>query len=268
MSFAATVFSMYRMYLDEHGVDSMTRLDLDKKRYLSLTGVIMRVDHARDFLVPALNRIKAQVLDEDPDAPICFHRSDIRHCKGPFEALRNDSVRARFDEQLLAVFNEAEYTVITSFIDKHELTQKFHWERTHPYHILMEIMVEKYALLLERRFAIDDIMPEARGKHQDQALQNEFVHFKKNGTRFAPVAMVTKQIPSSNLKFRTKKDNIAGLQLCDLLAHPSHYTIRHNLKHKVKLGPFAELVSEVLVKSKYNRSAFGKIWGWGAKPLP
>lgn len=83
---------MHRMYLDEHGVDRMTRLDLEKYRYLSLTGVVMRVDHARDYLVPALNRIKAEVFKEDPDAPICFHRSDIRQSKGPFEYLKNPEI--------------------------------------------------------------------------------------------------------------------------------------------------------------------------------
>ncbi|MEO9683088.1 MAG: hypothetical protein ABJO09_20815 [Hyphomicrobiales bacterium] len=188
----------------------MTRLDLDKKRYLSLTGVIMRVDHARDFLVPALNRIKAEILNEDPDEPICLHRSDIRRCKGPFQGLGAPEVRARFNEKFLAVFNEAEYTVITALVDKEELSKKYHWERTHPYHVLLEILVEKYALFLDKRSTIGDIMPEARGKHQDKALQAEFTHFKENGTRFSPVAIIEKCIPSSQLKFRTKKDNVAG----------------------------------------------------------
>ncbi|KQI66863.1 hypothetical protein AN189_18600 [Loktanella sp. 3ANDIMAR09] len=259
---------MYRMYLDEHGVDRMTRLDLEKFRYLSLTGVVMKVEHARDYLVPAFNRIKAEVFDEDPDTPICFHRSDIRQSKGPFECLKSPEVRAHFDEQILRVFNEAEYTVITVLVDKQELALKNHWERTHPYHVLMEVIVEKYAQLLKRKFSIGDIMPEARSKPQDQALQDEFLHFKNEGTRFAPRALVQERIPSSNLKFRTKKDNVAGLQLCDLLAHPSHYTIRSNMGHQVQEAPFASKVSAILGNQKYDRSAYGKIWGYGAKHIP
>ena len=111
-------------------------------------------------------------------------------------------------------------------------------------------------------------MPEARSKPQDRALQNEFAHFKENGTRFAPKALVQERIPSSNLKYRTKKDNVAGLQLCDLLAHPSHYTIRHSMGHEVQEAPFAAKVSDILVKRKYDRSAYGKIWGYGAKHIP
>lgn len=256
------------MYLDEHGVDKMSRLHLEKIRYLSLTGVVMEINHARDYLVPALNRIKAEVFSEDPDTPICFHRSDIRQSKGPFECLKHAEIRAAFDEQVLRVFREAEYTVITVLIDKQGLADKHHWERTHPYHVLMEVIVEKYAQLLHRKFSVGDIMPEARSKAQDAALQNEFSHYKSNGTRFARQAMIEKKIPSSKLKFRTKKDNFAGLQLCDLLAHPSHYTIRQNMGHDVINAPFFEKVSQVLVTQKYDRSAYGKIWGYGAKHIP
>ncbi|TFL17251.1 DUF3800 domain-containing protein [Jannaschia formosa] len=259
---------MYRLYLDEHGTDSMTRLDLPQKRYLSLTGVMMRVDHARDYLVPALSRIKADILDEDPDAPICLHRADIRQSKGPFQPLSDGATRLRFDEQLLRVMRDAEYIVITVFLDKLGMDGMFHWKRTHPYHFLMEVMVEKYTLCLQARNATGDIMPEARGKHQDKALQDEFTRVRTHGTRYVTQSRISTFIPSRNLKFRTKKDNVAGLQLCDLLAHPSHFTIRQNLKHPVTLGDFAERVSEILASQKYNRSAYGKVWGWGAKALP
>lgn len=259
---------MYRMYLDEHGVDSMTRLDLDKKRYLSLTGVIMAQDHARDFLVPTLNCIKADLLNEDPDEPICLHRTDIRQAKGPFHPLSKPDVRMRFDERILGLMRDAEYTVITVFLDKLGMDSKFHWERTHPYHFLMEVLMEKYALCLDKKNAVGDIMPEARGKPQDKALQDEFTRVLEHGTRYVSSGRIGDRIPSKKLKFRTKKDNIAGLQLCDLLAHPSHYAIRSNLKHPVSVGPFAERVAGLLVDAKYNRSPYGKVWGWGAKSLP
>ena len=256
------------MYLDEHGTDSMTRTERDQYRFLSLTGVIMPVAHARDFLVPAFNRLKANILDEDPDAPICLHRSDIRHSRGPFEPLKHENVRTKFNARLLTIMAEANYSVITAVVDKHALLGKVNWARNHPYHVLMEILVEKYALLLERRDQIGDIMPEARGNKQDNALQAEFEHFKRNGTRFARSDLVRRHIPSSNLKFRTKKDNIAGLQLCDLLAHPSHHAIREDQKHEVHLGAYAKQVVTILRNQKYHRSGYGTIKGWGTKYLP
>lgn len=259
---------MYRLYLDEHGVDRMTRVDEDKFRFLSLTGVVMKVDHARDYLVPALNSVKSQVLNEDPDSPICLHRSDIRQSKGPFECLKAPKVRELFDQRILRIIREADYVVITALVDKYEMSDKNHWEQTHPYHVLMEVMIEKYVQLLKRKSAIGDVMPEARGNKQDKALQSEFETFKTNGTRFASAKLVQDRIPSNQLKFRTKKNCIAGLQLCDLLAHPSHYAIRKRLGHTVIKAPFGNAVSNILIKHKYDRSDYGKIWGYGAKALP
>lgn len=229
---------------------------------------MMATDHARDFLVPSLNEFKAEMLNEDPDEPICLHRSDIRHAKGPFHPLSDEDTRLRFDERILGIMRDTEYTVITVFLDKLGMDSKFHWERTHPYHFLMEVLMEKYALCLEKKNAIGDVMPEARGKPQDAALQKEFSRVLECGTRYMSAGRIRKQITSRKLKFRTKKDNIAGLQLCDLLAHPSHYAIRTNLKHPVELGGFANRVVKILLEAKYNRSAYGKVWGWGAKSLP
>lgn len=129
-------------------------------------------------------------------------------------------------------------------------------------------MVEKYTLFLQRRFSKGDIMPESRSNPQNKALQLEFERCRLDGTGFTSANQIIEQIPSKKLKFRTKKDNIAGLQLCDLMAHPSHYKIRETLGHEVSFGPFGARVAKLLVDRKYDRSAFGKISGYGMKPLP
>lgn len=259
---------MYRLYLDEVGSDSATRLHEDKHRYLSLTGVAMRIDHARDYLTPALNRIKADILNADPDMPICFHRVDIVNARGPFEPLRSKDVRENFNDRILEIISDCEYRVFTVVIDKLIAETKTHWKNSHPYHFIMEIMIERYTLFLERMINIGDLMPEARGNKQDQALTAEFIRCRANGTRFVSREKIQQFIPSRNLKFRTKKDNISGLQLCDLIAHPSHYCIRHNKKHSVHLGPFGEKVAAILVNQKYDRSLAGGVWGYGAKFVP
>jgi Protein of unknown function (DUF3800) len=259
---------MYRLYVDELGVDVLNRLEDDYFRYLSLTGVVMKISHAKDYLIPAFDKIKSEILDPDPDSLVCFHRSDIRKNAGPFECLKNPATKEIFDRRILQVMRDAEYKVITIFIDKQWMTTQAHWEVTHAYHYLLEILVEKYALYLKRMGSTGDIMPEARGKKQDQALQNEFLRCRESGTRYANAEEIISRIPSKNLKFRTKKDDISGLQLCDLLAHPSHFTIRRSLGHEVNLGNFAEKVSEILVNEKYDRSYNGDVRGYGFKHIP
>jgi hypothetical protein len=111
-------------------------------------------------------------------------------------------------------------------------------------------------------------MPESR-QDKDALLQLAYDGVRKTGTDFLGKDRIASAIRSSHLKFRRKADNIAGLQLCDLLAHPSHMYTRSLMGHDVALGAFASQVSALLVSAKYDRSPWnGKIIGYGIKHLP
>jgi len=259
--------SMFRMYIDEVGSDQVRRLDGDDRRYLSLTGTIISLDHVREYLNPAIEQLKAKHLGADPDEVVCLHRTDIRGAKGPFGALRNPKARVNFDYDLKEIISDCEYTVVSALIDKVWSEANTHWKKG-PYEFLLEILVEKFSLILEERESFGDIMPEARGKPQDKALQNAMDKIYKSGTKYVKCDLIRNRVTSKNLKFRRKPDNISGIQLCDLIAHPSHYYIRLIKRHRVHLGEFGEYVAGQLVASKYNRGPYGRIQGFGIKYLP
>lgn len=256
---------MYRLYVDEVGTTGLNNLDKDKNRYLSLTGVAMDIRHAADALEPNMNWIKSSILRHDPDSPTILHRSDIVGLGGSFEILKDEAIRSTFDRSILKLFSITEFRVITAILDKKVMLSKSHWKEKEPYHYLMDILVEKYVQLLERTKTIGDIMPEQRGRDQDRALQDAFTKTRSEGTFYVGSHRVQSVIRSKNLKFRSKKENIAGLQLCDLLAHPSHMIARELVKHQVTLGPFAIKVRDILIAKKYDRSSSGKIIGYGIK---
>jgi Protein of unknown function (DUF3800) len=260
---------MYRLYVDEVGTDVLTNLQEDNHRYLSLTGIAMQVSDARDNLEPSLNAIKADLFNHDPDAPLIFHRKDIMGGKGAFGPIRTDeNFRASFDERILDVYQNAPYKVITALIDKLWMARQDHWVQTHPYHYLMGILTEKYVQFLERRRAIGDIMPESR-QNKDTLLQAAYDDVRANGLRYVERERISASLPGSKLKFRKKSDNIAGLQLSDMLAHPSHMFVREKMGHDVNRGPFCRQVCEILWNLKYDRSPYnGKIKGYGYKHLP
>ena len=259
---------MYRLYVDEHGTDDVTAVEADNERYLSLTGVAMKISEARDKLSPRFASIKAEIFEHDPDEPLIFHRKKIVKRAGPFGCLGSGEKRGKFDTRILDVMSDCEYHVITALIDKKAMLKKWAWANKEPYHYLMEVMVEKYAKFLKRKDSIGDIMPEARMGRKDERLQKAFEHVKANGTYYAAQGTIAKWIPSSNLKFRTKKDNIAGLQLADLLAHPSHMIVRLRMGHQVNLGLFCLNVKAILEDHKYDRGWHGRINGYGMKWLP
>jgi len=99
-------------------------------------------------------------------------------------------------------------------------------------------------------------------------LQREYDRIREAGTGYVPSNRITAALRGPNLKFRRKPDNVAGLQLCDLLAHPSHIYVRQRMGHEVTLGPFAQKICGYLVADKYDRSDWGTIKGYGYKHLP
>lgn len=259
---------MYRLYVDEVGTDDVASVEADNERFLSLTGIAMLVDEARDTLAPKLNALKATLFKHDPDDPIILHRKKIVKASAPFDGLRNTDRRLAFDTAIMDAMNGTKYRVITALIDKKAMLRKETWANKQPYHYLMEVLVEKYVQFLERKNDIGDIMPEGRLGKKDERLQTAFIGVKARGTFYVPRARMQARIPSSNLKFRYKRDNIAGLQLADLIAHPSHMLIRERMGHAVKLGSFCRGVKALLLDEKYDRSEAGRIIGYGMKWLP
>ena len=259
---------MFRLYVDEVGTDDIVNVDEDNHRYLSLTGIAMEVSHSRDELEPKFNWMKAEIFDHDPDEPLIFHRRKIMNRKGSFKVLNDPIIRQRFDKALLRTIEVCEYAVITALIDKRAMLRKDQWNNKHPYHYLMEVLVEKYAQFLERKGGIGDIMPEGRMNPKDSQLQTAFEAIRENGTYFVGSKRIKARIPSHHLKFRYKPQNIAGLQFADLLAHPSHMTIREQMGHDVTIGKFCAQVRTHLMDQKYDRSNTGKVLGFGRKWLP
>jgi len=130
---------VYRLYVDEVGHNQVKNLNSDRQKFLSLTGVAIKVNHSRDVLEPAINRIKAEIFDHDPDSPICFHRKEIMGFKGPYEKLRDETLSENFDISILRLFSDTEYTVITALIDKPWMLRQRHWQNKDSYNILMTL---------------------------------------------------------------------------------------------------------------------------------
>ena len=62
------------------------------------------------------------------------------------------------------------------------------------------------------------IMAEARGKQEDNALEQSFYRLMARGTENRPAEQFKRL--DCPLTFQSKKNNLAGIQLADLCAHP------------------------------------------------
>lgn len=251
----------YRLYVDEVGNSDLESSDNPNHRFLSLTGVILNISDVRSVVHPQMEAIKAKYFRHHPDEPVIFHRKELINRKSPFDSLRDPTTRMRFDRELLALLESWQYTVISVCLDKKSQKQTYTAWRYDPYHYCLAILLERFVFFLNRREARGDVMAESRGGKADRRLKDSFARLWERGTDYVDPGQFQGTLTSKQLKVKAKHNNIAGLQLADLLAHPSRNEIlkEHGLWEK-DIAPFAQRIIRIL-QGKYDQHGgrrFGK----------
>jgi hypothetical protein len=161
------------------------------------------------------------------------------------------------------------YIAITVMIDKHEHARKYVVWQFDPYHYCMRALVERYVLWLNRHHLTGDVVAEPRFKKQDKRLKRSFSYIYDHGTEHIPAATVQRCLTSREIKFEPKEANVCGLQLVEVIAHPSHQAIKALFTGQPMTARFGLKVVEMLLRSRYSRHPkTGMIEGWGQKRLP
>lgn len=250
----------YRIYIDEVGNPDLESSDNPNHRFLSLTGVILDLEYVKIVVHPQMEALKVRYFHHHPDDPVIFHRKEMLSAKSPFEALRDQQVRDSFDQDLLNLIASWDYSVISVCIDKKNHRDTYNVWRYEPYHYCLTVLLERFMFFLKQRNARGDAMAESRGGKEDRRLKDAYTRLWEQGTDYIRPDGFQGVLTSRQLKVKGKANNIAGLQLADLIAHPSRNEI---LADQNLLGrdpaTLARSVIEIL-QSKYYRRA-GNIYG-------
>lgn len=259
----------YRLYVDETGNHDMDHVEDPNQRFLGLVGVAVSLQEVRDHLGPRLEELKRRHFPYDPDDPPVLHRKELVNRRHPFHTLRDPAVEVAFNDDLLALLEDVEYQVIAVVIDKLEHRDRYSTWLFQPYHYCLKVMLERYVFLLESRSATGDVMAESRGGVEDRRLKDSYARLFERGTEFVESHRFQATLTSRQLKVNPKRDNIAGLQLADVLAHPTRRDIlRRNGLVTPEAAVFGDRILDVLKRRKYYRSPAGRIDGHGRKLLP
>lgn len=229
------------MYIDEVGNSDLGASLNPNHRYLSLTGVIASLEYVTSDLNPRIEDLKRRYFGAHPDEPLILHRKELVNQRPPFAALRDPAIRVAFDGELLDLVRTLDYVVITAVIDKLEHLNRYQRWSFDPYHYCLTILLERFVLWLEDRDERGDVMAESRGKKEDMRLKAEFSRIYTTGTTNISHARFVARLTSSQLKVKPKSANVSGLQLADLIAHPSFIAVkarheRQNLPRELR-GP-------------------------------
>jgi hypothetical protein len=279
----------YRLYIDESGDHSYGRKELRRlrvmqeqtsiadtsighypeleqisKRYLSLTGCIIKTEYYRSTFHPKFEELKQKHFPHNPDEPVILHRKEIINRNGPFWRLRDPECQKSFNDSLLRYLEEMKYVLITAVIDKKTHIERYEDFAYHPYHFCLAAMLERYCGFLHFYNVHGDVMAESRGGTEDRQLKDAYRNIYNSGTQFRKPDFFQKVLTSKEIKLKTKFVNIAGLQVADLFAYPLKQEI---LIEKGICAAGSEIFGQSIcdrVKDKHNRHQYsGKIYGYG-----
>ena len=250
----------YRMYIDEVGNSDLNSSDNPLHRFLSLTGIIIELNYVRDVLFPEMEALKSRYFDYHPDEPLIFHRKELVNAKFPFERLRNVKIKRKFDKDLLDSLERWKYIVITVCIDKKSHKETYKVWRYDPYHYCLAILLERFSFFLSDVGLKGDVMAESRGGKEDKRLKKTFNKIWTDGTEYIPPEKFQDVLTSRQLKVKPKANNISGLQLADIVAHPSRNEIlNENELLERPIAPFAKRIISILQEKYYQKD--GRIFG-------
>lgn len=261
---------LYRIYVDEVGNHDLKHADDLNQRFLSLTGVILESTYTLDTLQPEMDRLKRDFFQRDPDEPVIFHRKDMVNKRPPFHPLRDPHTEQEFNTRLLTALAGWDYSVITVVIDKKAHRDRYQVWHYHPYHYCLSVLLERFVLFLDYVECRGDVMVESRGGREDRKLKESYARLYQKGNDYMPPARWQERLTSRELKVKPKIANIAGLQLADLIAHPSRREVLIENQFLVDdRDTFGDQICAILRQSKYRRDpGTGKIEGYGKKLLP
>lgn len=208
----------HRLYIDESGDHSYRSTQLSNRRYLGLTGVLIRQDRYSAWVPYELEALKRRFFKYDPDSPPILTRKQVIQRRSWFGVLRDPAINAEWEKEILAFYAKIPAQFFTVVIDKAEHYARYPVATYNPYEYSLAVLLNRVRGYLKLRGATADVMPESRGQKEDNQLLAAYVDLRTNGAFYGTGPDYQESFPESGLLFRRKDQNVAGLQLADLIA--------------------------------------------------
>lgn len=210
----------WRIYIDESGDHTYRNVADPRVRYLALTAVVVRKAHYNAVIQPGLEALKRKHFNYDPDDPVILHRSEIVKRKRWFGVLNDPARNAAWETDIIAYIRALQAQVFTVVIDKDEHKRRFPGVPLFdPYDYSLAVLLNRVRGYLNIQGGQADVIAEGRGKVEDAQLSAAYVNLRVNGGgAYGTAADYQRAYSQPAIAIRRKIDNVAGLQLSDLMA--------------------------------------------------
>ncbi|MDI3340145.1 MAG: DUF3800 domain-containing protein [Sphaerobacter sp.] len=202
------------LLLDESGDHSLSKIDPQYPIFV-LAGVIVDAAYAASELDERLRAFKQRLFGRDD---LILHTADIVRQQNGFEALADPAFRAKFYTHLNTLMSQLDYMVVACVIKKYVFHRRYGTKALDPYMFSLEVLVERFCYELGNRRGAGRMVAEKRNSILDSQIDLAWRRLKVEGTRYLQAATLRNRI--IDLELRPKRDNLAGLQLADLVASP------------------------------------------------
>jgi hypothetical protein len=204
----------YYLFVDECGDHGLKTVDKDFPVFV-LCGVIFSEEEHSIFR----DRMYALKTGLWGSKEVIFHSRDIRKCEKEFQILFNLDIKKNFYEKINAIISESDYKIISSAIQKEEYIKKY-GRLGNVYSISLSFLIERAIFYLDAqpKPAELEIIVEKRGKLEDTELLRHYNEVHSIGTGYVTPDRI--RAYKTRFRYMSKKENINGLQLADLVAYP------------------------------------------------
>ena len=202
------------LFLDESGDHNLAVVDNNYPVFV-LGGVILDRDYAEGPLAEIFDDFKVRVFGR---TDIVLHTADIVRNRNGFEGLKDAGFRSRFYNELNLLMQKLPYEVVACAIHKKDYSERYGSNAIDPYRLGLRVMVESLCNAVGSGAGRGSIIVEKRGESLDQDVEDTWRILRTRGSRYTEADVIRETIES--LELRDKKENIAGLQLADLVITP------------------------------------------------
>ncbi len=242
----------FRIYIDESGDHTYHAIDNPASRYLGLTGIAVESEIYRTRFQPELEKLKQKHFPHNPDEPVILHRKEMINRNGAFRVLADPLRDEAFSGDMIHFLEELDCQIFTVVIDKKAHIERYGKAALHPYHFCLTTLLERYRGFLSAHGNKGDAMAESRGGTEDNELKRVHRELYESGTYYIRAAAFQEVFTSLELKLKKKTENIAGLQISDLLAYPlKQDTLSRKGVSAARNGSFGEKICQA-VAGKQN----------------
>lgn len=240
----------YKLLLDESGDHGLANIDSNFPVFV-LCGVLIS-DEEYSKMKTMMTALKEKYWGTNN---VILHSRDIRKYNNEFQILFDPHIKQAFLSDLNELMTDIDYSIIVGAIRKEDFIKKHGKLRDDVYEVALSFIMERTIFCLDDKKDVEalEIGIEKRGKKEDRKLSNHIETIRGRGTYFVEGSRFRRL--GSKPHFFSKRENISGLQMSDLLAYPiARYIIDSG---RVNL-PYQLIESKIYTKNgkKYGLKIF------------